>query len=42
MIKRQVPIKNLKLGDVERGGQDTVRQVITLQQGIPTDASRAS
>jgi uncharacterized protein YajQ (UPF0234 family) len=41
MIKRQVPVKNLKLGEIERGGQDTVHQVITLQQGIPTDASRA-
>jgi uncharacterized protein YajQ (UPF0234 family) len=41
MVKRQVPVKNLKLGDVERGAQDTVRRVITLQQGIPTEASRA-
>ena len=41
MVKRQVPVKNLKLGDIERGAQDTVRRVITLQQGIPTDASRA-
>jgi uncharacterized protein YajQ (UPF0234 family) len=41
MVKRQVPVKNLKLGDIERGAQDTVRRVITLQQGIPTEASRA-
>ena len=41
MVKRQVPVKNLKLGDIERGAQDPVRRVITLQQGIPTDASRA-
>jgi uncharacterized protein YajQ (UPF0234 family) len=41
MVKRQVPVKNLKLGDIERGAQDTVRRVITLQQGIPADASRA-
>ena len=41
MIKRQVPVKNLKLGEIERGAQDTVHRVITLQQGIPTDASRA-
>lgn len=41
MVKRQVPVKNLKLGDIERGAQDTVRRVVTLQQGIPTDASRA-
>jgi len=41
MVKRQVPVKNLKLGEIERGAQDTVRRVITLQQGIPTEASRA-
>jgi len=41
MIKRGVPVKNLKLGEIERAGGDTVRRVITLQQGIPTDASRA-
>ena len=41
MVKRQVPVKNLKLGEIERGAQDTVRRVITLQQGIPTDTSRA-
>jgi uncharacterized protein YajQ (UPF0234 family) len=41
MIKRQVPVKNLTLGEIERGGQDTVHRVITLQQGIPTEASRA-
>jgi uncharacterized protein YajQ (UPF0234 family) len=41
MVKRGVPVKNLKLGEIERGAQDTVRRVITLQQGIPTDASRA-
>jgi hypothetical protein len=41
MVKRQVPVKNLKLGEIERGAQDTVRRVITLQQGIPTETSRA-
>jgi cyclic-di-GMP-binding protein len=40
MVKRQVPVKNLKLGEIERGAQDTVRRVITLQQGIPTEASK--
>ena len=34
-------MKNLKLGDLERGARDTVRRVVTLQQGIPTDTSRA-
>jgi cyclic-di-GMP-binding protein len=40
MVKRNVPIKNLKLGEVEHAGGDTVRRVITLQQGIPSDAAR--
>ncbi|MEK6631062.1 MAG: YajQ family cyclic di-GMP-binding protein [Acidobacteriota bacterium] len=41
MVKRQVPVKNLKLGAIERGAQDTVRRVITLQQGIPVETSKA-
>jgi uncharacterized protein YajQ (UPF0234 family) len=41
MIKRGVPIKNLTLGEIERAGGDTVRRVIALQQGIPSDAGRA-
>jgi uncharacterized protein YajQ (UPF0234 family) len=41
MVKRSVPVKNLTLGDIEQAGNDTVRRVVTLQQGIPTDAARA-
>jgi uncharacterized protein YajQ (UPF0234 family) len=40
LIKRQVPVKNLKRGDIEPAAGSTVRQVITLQQGIPADAAR--
>jgi uncharacterized protein YajQ (UPF0234 family) len=40
MVKRGVPVKNLKLGDIIRGTQDTVRRVVTLQQGIPIESSR--
>ena len=40
MVKRSVPVKNLKPGPIERGANDTVRRTITLQQGIPTDTSR--
>ncbi len=40
MVKRQVPIKNLKLGEIEHGANDTVRRVVTLQQGIPIEASK--
>ena len=40
LIKRSVPVKNLKRGDVEPAAGSTVRQVITLQQGIPTEAAK--
>jgi hypothetical protein len=40
MVRRGVPVKNLTPGDIERAANDTVRRVITLQQGIPTDAAR--
>ena len=40
MVRRGVPTKNLTLGEVERAANDTVRRVITLQQGIPTEAAR--
>ncbi len=41
LVKRKVPVKNLKLGDLQRGANDTVRRDITLQIGIPTEAARA-
>jgi len=41
MVRRSVPIKNLTLGLIEPAGGDTVRRVITLQQGIPSEAARA-
>jgi uncharacterized protein YajQ (UPF0234 family) len=40
MVRRQVPVKNLKPGDVEAASGGTVRQVVTLQSGIPTEAAR--
>jgi hypothetical protein len=40
LVRRGVPTKNLTPGDVERAANDTVRRVVTLQQGIPTDAAR--
>jgi len=40
LVKRHVPVKNLKPGPIERGANDTVRRVVTLQQGIPADTSR--
>ena len=35
LVRRGVPTKNLTPGDVERAANDTVRRVVTLQQGIP-------
>jgi len=40
LVRRKVPLKNMKLGDLERGANDTVRRVVNLQQGIPTEAGR--
>ena len=40
LVRRSVPVKNLKPGELERAANDTVRRVVTLQQGIPTEAAR--
>ena len=40
LIKRSVPVKNLKRGEVEPAAGSTVKQVITLQQGIPIEAAK--
>ena len=40
MVRRNVPVKNLKLGDIEPASGSSVRRVITLQQGIPGDTAR--
>ena len=40
MVRRGVPTKNLTPGPLEKAANDTVRRVVTLQQGIPTDAAR--
>jgi uncharacterized protein YajQ (UPF0234 family) len=40
LIKRGVPVKNLKRGDIIPAAGSTVKQVITLQQGIPTEAAK--
>jgi uncharacterized protein YajQ (UPF0234 family) len=41
LVRRGVPTKNLTPGDLERAANDTVRRVIALQQGIPSEAARA-
>lgn len=40
LVKRGVPVKNLTYGKVEPALGGTVRQRITLQQGIPTDKAK--
>lgn len=40
LIKRQVPVQNLKPKDVEQASGGTVRQVYNLQQGIETDVAK--
>jgi uncharacterized protein YajQ (UPF0234 family) len=40
LVRRGVPTKNLTPGELERAANDTVRRVIELQQGIPTEAAK--
>jgi cyclic-di-GMP-binding protein len=40
LVRRGVPTKNLTPGPIERAANDTVRRVVTLQQGIPAEAAR--
>ena len=41
LVRRSVPVKNLTLGPIEQAANSTVRRVVTLQQGIPSEAARA-
>ena len=40
LVRRGVPVKNLTPGEIERAANDTVRRIVTLQQGIPAEAAR--
>jgi cyclic-di-GMP-binding protein len=40
MVRRGVPTKNLTPGTIERAANDTVKRVISLQQGIPVEAAK--
>ena len=40
LIRRNVPVKNLTRGAAIPSANSTVRQEITLQQGIPSEAAR--
>jgi len=41
LVRRGVPVKNFTVGTSEPAAGGTVRRVITIQHGIPTDAARA-
>jgi uncharacterized protein YajQ (UPF0234 family) len=40
MVKRGVPLKNLEFGKLEPATGKSVRQKISLQQGIPTEKAK--
>ena len=40
MVRRGVPVKNLKTSEHEAIAGGLVKKTVTLQQGIPTDAAR--
>jgi uncharacterized protein YajQ (UPF0234 family) len=40
LVRRGVPLKNFKGADAEPASGGTVRQVITIQEGIPIEAAR--
>ena len=40
LVRRNVPVRNLSRGTITPAGNSTVRQDITLQQGIPSEKAR--
>jgi len=40
LVKRQVPLKGLTFGSIIQSAGSTVRQEVTLQQGIPIEKAR--
>ena len=40
LVKRNVPVKNLQIGDLVPGAGTSVRRTIGLTQGIPPDAAK--
>jgi hypothetical protein len=40
LVKRQIPLKSLAYGKVEEAAGSTVRQVVSIQQGIPTEKAK--
>jgi uncharacterized protein YajQ (UPF0234 family) len=40
LVKRNVPLKALTFGEIEKALGGTARQTVTMQKGIPTDKAR--
>ena len=40
LVRREVPVKNLKPGEIEQAAGGSVKRVVTLQQGIPVEAAK--
>lgn len=40
MVARDIPVKNVRRGPIERAGGDTVRQTVTLVQSLDGDTAR--
>jgi len=40
LVKRGIPLKGLEYGTITHGAHNSVRQEITLQQGIPTEKAK--
>lgn len=40
MVKRSIDLKSLKYGKIEPAAGDTVRQVVTIQQGVDKDLAK--
>jgi cyclic-di-GMP-binding protein len=40
LVRRNVPVKNLKPGEVQPASAGTVKQVFTLQVGIPSEVAK--
>jgi len=40
LVRRNVPVKNMKLGDIENATGSSVKRKIDLQQGVPGEAAK--
>jgi cyclic-di-GMP-binding protein len=40
LVRRNVPVKNMKLGDIETATGSSVKRKIDLQQGVPGEAAK--